>query len=234
MKELYSYKSVEFKAEDVDLKNRKIKGYASAFNVEDRYKEVVMPGAFKKSIEERGPKAAIPEIKFFLNHDITQSPARVDELYEDNYGLGHVSTTSRSTLGKDFLILVEEKIVSQMSIGYELMDYKESNGVKYITEKRLWEISGLTGWGVNKYTPIDVMKSTEQVSDRIKKLDRFVRNTTASDETIAMLMIEIKQLSQYIIDLKAATKPEAESATSPEVPANENKGVDWNYILQNI
>ena len=83
-----------------------------------------------------------------------------------------------------------------------------------ITEVKLWEGSSLTGWGANENTPITGMKSADinQQLDRMLKrcnaLEKFCRNSSASDETIELLLIEQKQLTQMIIELqKQITKP---------------------------
>jgi hypothetical protein len=66
------------------------------------------------------------------------------------------------------------------------------------------------------------MKALDEnvIERKIKALEKFVKNTDATDETIELLMIEIKQLQQLVIDiqsenLKKTTQPVLK-ATVPE------------------
>jgi hypothetical protein len=43
----------------------------------------------------------------------------------------------------------------------------------------------------------------DKIYEHQKAVEKFCKNSTASDETIEMLLLHSKQLSQYIIDLKA-------------------------------
>jgi hypothetical protein len=84
------------------------------------------------------------------------------------------------------------------------------------------EGSSLKAWGANQYTPLTGIKSeikAEQIAQRIKRMEAFCRNTDATDECIEGLLIEIKQLSQLLIDSLTAspcTTQAAEKALEPE------------------
>jgi HK97 family phage prohead protease len=88
MDKIYQYKAISFDIKDIDSKEGIVKGYFSAFNVKDSDGDIIVPGAFKKSIEERGPKSTQPRIKWFIDHDPTQVPGVLKDLFEDDYGLG--------------------------------------------------------------------------------------------------------------------------------------------------
>jgi hypothetical protein len=120
------------------------------------------------------------------------------------------------------MVMVQGGVIKEHSIGYKEIASRQEGNIKYITEHKLMEGSALTGWGVNQYTPM--VKSAEQAQDRIKTLETFVRNTTATDETIQLLMLEIKQLHQLLID----TTPAAVKAPEPE----KAKGLDLQAIAQ--
>ena len=120
-------------------------------------------------------------------------------------------------LGIDFIKMVESNLITEHSFGYEVMksnqlqswdDYKKNptGGHLELTDLRLWEGSSLTAWGMNKDTPLTGMKGVElnnalqDLVNRQKNLEKFCRNTTATDETIELLLIECKQLTQIIIE----------------------------------
>ena len=227
----YNYKSFSLEVKDIDAKQGIVQGYFSKFDVVDSYGEVVMPGAFKKTIQENGPQSLNPRIKHILNHDITLPVGKLTELKEDSLGLTYTSQVGTHTLGQDFIKMAESGLITEHSIGYQVTKWereKSNDKVVKLIELKLWEGSSLTGWGVNQYTPLTAMKSDAMV-DRLARLEKFVRNTTASDETIELLFIEIKQLHQLVSQMKA-TQPA--HTTEPVVEKVED--VDWSLILKSI
>ncbi len=216
MGKIYEYKSLQLEFKDIDEKTMSVAGYFSAFDKVDSYNEVALKGSFKKSLDENRER-----IKYLLNHDVTKNLGPLNELMEDDYGLFYRATVLPTTFGKDFMVMVQGGVIKEHSIGYKEIASRQEGNIKYITEHKLMEGSALTGWGVNQYTPM--VKSAEQAQDRIKTLETFVRNTTATDETIQLLMLEIKQLHQLLID----TTPAAVEAPEPE----KVKGLDADLIL---
>ena len=227
MSNLYQYKSLALTFKDIDQKQGIVTGYLSAFGVADAYKDVVMPGAFTKTIQEQGPASKQPRIKHLLNHDITQPIGKFISLKEDAYGLSYESKIGTNTVAADFMKMAESELITEHSIGYrEIKTAKGENGTKMLLELKLMEGSSLTGWGVNQYTPMTGIKSLTDYEARMKRLTTFVKNTDATDEAIELLLLEIKQLNQLIIDIKAT--PAVEITQEPE---NIVKGLDANLIL---
>jgi hypothetical protein len=220
---IYQYKSIDLQFKDIDESTMTVAGYFSAFDKVDSYGEVATKGSFKKSLQEN-----MNRIKYLQNHDITKNLGPFIELKEDDYGLFYRATVLPTSFGKDFMIMAKGGIIKEHSIGYVEVKSHSKDGVKYITEHRLMEGSALTGWGVNQYTPMKSIKSAEQISDRVKALETFCRSTEATDETIQMLLLEIKQLNQLIADIQAT--PPAEDAVKPE----ESKTIDYDKIYLHL
>jgi HK97 family phage prohead protease len=217
---IFQYKTLVTEFKDIDTTSMTVGGYFSAFDKVDSYNEVAVKGSFKKSLDENRER-----IKYLLNHDITKNLGPLQDLREDDYGLFYRATVLPTTFGKDFIIMAEGGVIKEHSIGYKEIASRSEGKVKYITEHKLMEGSALTGWGVNQYTPmVPVFKSLIEAQDRIKTLENFVRNTTATDETIHLLMLEIKQLHQLLID---ATPAVAETLEPEKV-----KGLDLQAIAQ--
>lgn len=224
MKLLYDIKTTFLPAsfKDADPKKGIVTGYFSNFNNTDSDGDIIRPGAFAKTITERGPKSMQPRIKHLLNHDTSKPVGRLAELYEDSKGLGYESQVGTHKLGKDFIEMVESGIISEHSIGFRIVkrnqlqdfeSYTKNPGAGWfeITEAMLWEGSSLTGWGANSLTPITGLKdiTNDQLQDLINRqqaVEKFCRKSEASDETIELLLLENKQLTQIICDIKA-TKP---------------------------
>jgi HK97 family phage prohead protease len=222
MNKIYQYKNIPFEIKDVDKKAGIVKGYFSAFNVKDSDGDIIVPGAFKKSIEERGPNSSRPRIKWFLDHDPTQVPGVLKNLYEDDYGLAYEGKTGSHALGVDFLKMAESGIITEHSHGFKTVSEERKSDANYMYELYLMEGSSLKAWGANEYTPLTGVKSeikVEQIAERIKRLEKFCRNTDATDECIESLMLEIKQLSQLLIDSITAspsTTQAVEKTLEPE------------------
>lgn len=219
MERIYQYKNLSFELKDIDQKEGIVKGYFSAFNVKDSDGDVIVPGAFKKSIEERGPTSTRPRIKWFLDHDPTQVPGVLKELYEDGYGLGYVGKAGTHALGRDFIKMAESGIITEHSHGFRTIKEERKSDANYMQELYLMEGSSLKAWGANEFTPLTGVKSevkVEQIAERIKRLEKFVKNTDATDDCIESLLIEIKQLSQLLI-----TSLTASPSTIPAADAQE-------------
>ena len=241
MKQAYNYKSLQFLIKDMDKETGIVKGYFPAFNIPDSDRDVIRPGAFQKSINENGPNSTKPRIKHLLNHDVSKPLGKLTDLKEDAYGLAYESKVGSHSLGVDFLKMVDDGLITEHSIGFQttkqnqIGDWKNNDNspVWEITEAKLWEGSSLTGWGANQYTPL--VKSTDGkeldiLSSHIDRIEKFCRKTDATDDTIEMLLIQVKQMQQLIIDIKQNTTLAVENTPLPD----SSKTIDWKQLLTNI
>jgi hypothetical protein len=123
--------------------------------------------------------------------------------------------------GEDFIKMVESGLITEHSIGFKIIKRNQiqsyenylknpAAGQFEITEIKLYEGSSLTAWGANPMTPITSLKSMNDFDLLIAKheaIEKFCRNTTATDDTIQMLLLHSKQLAQLILDMKSTTEP---------------------------
>src|SRR3990172_12417972 len=75
-------KTFAFKLTNLDFAGRTVEGYANVFGVKDLVGDIVHPGAFAKTLVERGG-----EIKFLWQHDVAEPIGRMLEMHEDAHGL---------------------------------------------------------------------------------------------------------------------------------------------------
>jgi HK97 family phage prohead protease len=228
---IYSYKTLDLQVKDVDRKEGIVSGYFSAFNIKDADGDVILPGAFTKSISEMFPKG---RIKHLMNHDPSKPLGKILELKEDDYGLFYTSKVGTHSLGRDFIKMVESDLIREHSIGFKDLTpegKRKGEGANNITEVRLYEGSSLTAWGANEYTPLVEMKGdVDSLLDRVSKFEKFVRSTDATDETIELCLIHIKQLSQLI-----ETMSSTQAAVKALEPQKESKDAVADYLsLQKI
>lgn len=197
---IYNYKSFEANVKDVDSKKGEVSGYFSAFGMVDSDGDIMMPGAFKRSIQDWGPEAK-GRVKHLLNHDPSQPLGKIIELKEDGYGLFYRSQVGTHRLGQDFIKMVESGLIGEHSIGFRTLREQKSDSANEIHEVMLFEGSSLTAWGANEYTPILGIKSLEEsakIQEQIKTFEKFIRNSDVTDETIELCLIKVRQLAQAI------------------------------------
>lgn len=141
-----------------DFGARTIEGYASVFNVVDLVGDVVMPGAFAKTISERQPKKLI---KVFLDHYIPIGMPL--EIREDTRGLYTRSKVSAVPEGDKALQFCADGLCAHMSfaydvIGREIVQREGAEPLRRLTELKLYEY-GPVHWPANEQAEILGMKA---------------------------------------------------------------------------
>jgi HK97 family phage prohead protease len=197
------FKSFEYGIKDIDSKQGIITGYFSAFNSKDSDGDIIVKGAYTKTIQERGPKSSKPRIKHLIDHDKTKAVGLLTELREDDFGLYYESKAGRHTLGQDYLKMCEDGLISEHSVGFNVIKNKKSeNGDNVITEILLWEGSGLQGWGANMNTPLTGVKELkEDLQLQIQSLEKAIKNGSYSDPTFKQLEIKLKSIQDAFAEI---------------------------------
>ena len=204
---IYNYKSFNLEVKDVDTKQGVVTGYFSAFGNVDSDGDIMMPGAFKRSIQDWGPEGK-GRIKHLLNHDPSKPLGKIQVLKEDEYGLYYESKVGKHNLGQDYIKMIESGLIAEHSIGFKTLREQKSGEANQIHEVMLFEGSSLTAWGANEATPllgIKNMNNIEQIQDQIKSFEKFIRNSDVTDETIDLCMLKVKQLAE-LIERMSSTK----------------------------
>lgn len=143
-------------------------GYASVFGNRDSYGDVVVPGAFTRTIaNDRG------RVKVLYQHDPSQPIGIPIEMREDDRGLLVRARIADTTLGRDTLALMRAGVITELSIGYDAVreEYDNESSERKLTEIKLWEFSPVT-WAANDLARITAVK---QASDLDAVLDRLER-----------------------------------------------------------
>jgi HK97 family phage prohead protease len=210
---IYNYKSFDLQVKDVDSKSGIVTGYFSAFGMVDSDGDIIMPGAFKRSIQDWGPEGK-GRIKHLLNHNPSQPLGKPLVVKEDAYGLYYESKIGSHQLGKDFIKMVESGLISEHSIGFKTLREQKGSEANEIYDVMLFEGSSLTAWGANENTPLigmKGMKNIEKIQDQIKSFEKFIRDSDVTDETIDLCLIKVKQLAQTIEQMQTSSTLAAEA-----------------------
>lgn len=134
------YKAQIFEAKAVpDGKNLFVEGYAAVFGNEDSYNDIIVAGAFTKTIAGKEGK----RIKLCLQHDMEDIVGKIVEMKEDEKGLWFKAKISNTTMGRDLAILIEDDAINEISIGYQstVWEQDQVKNVRLLKEVKLYEIS---------------------------------------------------------------------------------------------
>ena len=113
---------------DVDVSNRKVTGYLSAFDNVDYDNDIIVKGAFQKSIKER-----FNNIFFLYQHNWEKPLGKFTSLVEDEKGLYFEAEIVQTSYGIDQLKLYESGLVKEHSIGFQtIKSDRESSGLRTI------------------------------------------------------------------------------------------------------
>lgn len=162
------YKSLEFKAEDIRREGEHlyVKAYASTFGHEDSYNDIVVKGAFINSISGDNGR----RVKLCYQHDIKDVRGKIIDIAEDDKGLFVEFRTSRTTKGKDLAIQIEDGELFELSIGYITLESDEINGIRYLKEVDLIEISIVSRAANSQASVISSERKSEFTAHNIKAM----------------------------------------------------------------
>jgi HK97 family phage major capsid protein len=165
-----------------------ISGYASIFNEVDGYNDVVLKGAFAKSVNDfkSGKKP-----KLLWQHDTNIPIGVIEDLYEDNYGL---FIKSRLLLeipkAQEIYALLKGKAIDGFSIGYKIQDGYYNGNIQYLTDVELLEVSIVTFPACEK-AQVEKVKSNnnerkttmnKEIQSAIAELNNDINNFIATND----------------------------------------------------
>lgn len=190
---------VSFKMEEKEDGRVLVKGYFSTWDVIDSDADLILPGAFLKSINDRGPQSsANRKIAHLAFHDQTRPIGSIMELKEDEVGLYFETLTGTDSEGEDAAKRYLEETIKEHSIGFRYVSEKMRfieldedkiealsttfksvdmdavrayGGYFEISEVKLFEGSYVT-FGANSETPNLTGKSEKELEQFESELDK--------------------------------------------------------------
>ncbi|MFU1599222.1 HK97 family phage prohead protease [Alteromonas macleodii] len=121
-------------------------GYGSVFGVKDSYSDIVVKGAFQKSLDKHKEKGSLPALLW--QHQMDEPIGVYSEMKEDDNGLfvkGRLLIDD-DPLAKRAHAHLKAGSISGLSIGYSLNDYEYDNqkDAFILKDLDLWEVSLVT------------------------------------------------------------------------------------------
>ena len=190
------FKQVSHEIKELDDAKGVVIAYASVYNNIDADKEVIMPGAFTKTVNENYKR-----IRVLKDHNPTIGlgvPLQINTA--DSYGL---LTTTQFNLKKevsrdmyeDIKLFLANGLNAELSIGFQTIKsieerIDEENEIEKITEVKLWEYSFLSNWAANERAVVQNVKSKTDFIDLLVKM----YNLPYSDERLKSVENILKSL----------------------------------------
>lgn len=192
---------------NADTKQGIVSGYFALFGNKDLDGDIIERGAFSKTIQERGPQGK-QLIKYLLDHNREKVVAKINNLYEDEKGLYYEATIGTHTAGQDFLKMVESELINQHSFGFRTIkeQYDQQAKANRIKEVFLYEGSAVQFLGANPETTMIGLKSFEDCIAYLDRLEKFIRTTDCTDETIIELENKLKSLQEQLKPVDTTSK----------------------------
>lgn len=210
------YKPIEYKSIGIEagFDIAKPSGYLNAFGVKDSQSDIVHFGAFKNSLQKRGPETnATQKIAYLKFHDMDRPIGKFTKLIEDSKGLYFEGELDDTIDGNETKTQYESKSLNQHSIGFNYI--WENNAIKYSEEEDtfhvfdviLWEGSAVT-LGSNPETPFTGFKSLT-LEEKTLELYEYIENICRNLDAKTQYQVRqgfIKSLNLIEIGKEAATK----------------------------
>ena len=140
--------------------------------------------------------------------DMAHTLGKPKELYIEGDMLVAVTDLIETECGEDAIKLYEAGLINQHSIGFSTLksDVNQKTGVRTITELKLYEGSAVL-WGANPETPTlgfkgEFKETKENLSIRLENLIKAFRGGSFTDDTFALMEIQIKQIQAELLALE--------------------------------
>lgn len=187
--------SFEIKA----VSGRKIEGHGSVFRNRDLGGDIVVPGAFNKSLKQHQAEGSMPLM--FWMHNPSEVPGVWTAMEEDSKGLAVEGELVDTQLGNEVKTLLQKKAVRGLSIGYRTLDSEyDKDGNLLLKEVDLWEVS-IVSLAMNPLAQVEAMKS------RLSRDGEYVPSETEMDilQSASRLMSE-RQFEKLLRDSGCSRK----------------------------
>ncbi|QEL01132.1 HK97 family phage prohead protease [Olivibacter sp. LS-1] len=197
------YKGLSASFKEADVNSRFVSGYLSHFGSKDSDGDIIVKGAFNKTIRERGPSGS-KQIKYLLDHDKKHAIGVFEKLEEDSQGLYYEARIGTHANGVDFIKMVESGIITEHSIGYRTIKEQRKSDGNHLHELMLLEGSALQFLGANPNTPVTGYKDYTDILEAFTNLEKALHNGTFTDETFVLIEAKYKSLGDALKPLSTS------------------------------
>jgi len=212
------------------LGQRKVRGYSSIWTSKNDYGERFVKGAWKRSIDLRGPKSnANQQIKFLRQHNQGDPLSLFEDLQEDEIGLFFETKALDDVDSADRVIIqLRSGTLNNFSNGFNPVwssaEYDEKEDTIWYKEANLHEISVV---GLASDSETFACRSRKEFDDAqielSDEIEYFIKSLRKDSQ------LEARNL---FARQKALFETNSHIALGKKDPLK--KSVDYNYLLQNF
>lgn len=185
------------------VSGRKFEGHGSIFGNTDLGGDIVLPGAFARTLADHKAKGTMPLM--FWMHQPDQVPGVWLDMAEDKDGLFVAGELVDTGLGRDVSILLDRKAVRGLSIGYGAEEVAWGReGERLLKQVALHEVS-IVSMAMNPLARVEALKARlsrdgEYVPTE-RELERLFRDAGCSKAVSRTL------ITRLMIDTSAGGMP---------------------------
>lgn len=165
-------------------------GYGSVFGVKDAYDEIVVPGAFSESIEQRKPA-------LLWQHRSGEPIGVYEEVREDSVGLHLKGKLALKTArGAEAYELLKMDALSGLSIGFVTREdtFDQKTGIRTLKKVDLWEVSLVT-FPANDAARITGVKGISEITT-LSEVEDCLRDAGFSKSEALALVARVKAIAR--------------------------------------
>jgi len=222
------FKQTSIGLEDIDESNGIVKGYGSVFNNIDSDNDIILAGAYTKTLQENGSR-----VRYCNQHRIDQPLGKFTELREDGNGLYFVAEITMTRMGQDIMLLMKSGVINENSVGImPIVKSFRQDGVRELKECKLYEISCVT-LAANPLAMITDAKGLidqDLLGKRFDILAKMIKKENVSDELGYAIEGELMKLKSLFIDITTVPVPD----TTLPVDKSEDISEIFNYLKTSI
>jgi len=164
-------------------------GWGSIFGNKDSGGDIVVAGAFAKSLAEHRQKGT--KVKMFWQHDPHQPIGKWTDMAEDGKGLYVEGKLNMGVQrGREAYALLKEGDIDGLSIGYSIVDAEpdEKRGALLLKQVKLWEVS-VVSMAMNERARIDSVKDALSIGElpSLPEFEKFLREAGFSKTQAAAI-----------------------------------------------
>lgn len=193
-------------------------GRASVYGVKDSYGDVVMPGAFTKTLAEPAPGLAPGEIVVLSQHDTRASIGKAKLTDSDTALLVDGQLVLELPAAKDDYVRLQHGLLTGISIGYEVPPGGDSyvQGVRQLNEIKLMEVSLVT-FPANPFARVTDVKAAlsalpdERLAHLVLQVLPDVKAGRVLSASNRQKISDVVQLLQELLDASNPDKDDKEA-----------------------
>lgn len=204
-----NYKDIPFEVKELG-ETGQFSGYAAAFHNEDLGGDIIMPGAFTKTIADNATRTLL------WSHN-QEKPIGVTTVHEDTKGLVVDGRLNMDVMqAREAHSLMKQGAIKGLSVGYTVVGKDWRGATRVIKEMKLHEVS-LVSIPMNPHAQVISIKSLDDFEQMLRNLIEYkVSDGEMSAEYKALIVELAKKLSSLGAD-GSSLQADTHDTIAPEV-----------------